>query len=239
MKRTLLFLLALFCAAAVLPQAHARAEEASVMLQVDTVTGESGEEVDIPVLLGSCLGVDSVQLDLNYDAEAVSLVSVTFGGLFTLSQYNDSEAGRVRIACASALGLNQAGALVTLRFTLTGESGSAVTITNAIVTRVDTDYNQSEALVAVENGGVTLGSAPLPAAKVTPWVPATPTPTPSPEPAPTPSPTPAPTPTTAVSAALDLARRIPAAAYLVTGALIFILILILSLAAANKKKRNG
>jgi len=239
MKRTLLFLLALFCAAAVLPQAHARAEEASVMLQVDTVTGESGEEVDIPVLLGSCLGVDSVQLDLNYDAEAVSLVSVTFGGLFTLSQYNDSEAGRVRIACASALGLNQAGALVTLRFTLTGESGSAVTITNAIVTRVDTDYNQSEALVSVENGGVTLGGAPLPAAKVTPWVPATPTPTPSPEPTPTPSPTPAPTPTTAVSAALDLARRIPAAAYLVTGALIFILILILSLAAANKKKRNG
>lgn len=239
MKRTLLFLLALFCAAAVLPQAHARAEEASVMLQVDTVVGESGEEVDVPVLLGSCLGVDSVQLDLNYDAEAVSLISVTFGGLFTLSEYNDSEAGRVRIACASALGLNQAGVLVTLHFTLTGEPGSAVTITNAVVTRVDTDYKQSFAIVAVENGGAALGSATLPAAKVTPWVPATPTPTPSPEPTPTPSPTPVPTPTTAVDAALALAQRIPAAAYIVTGALVLILILILSLAAANKKKRNG
>ena len=48
-----------------------------------------------------------------------------------------------------------------------------------------------------------------------------------------------PTPTTAVDAALALAQRIPAAAYIVTGALIFILILILSLAAATKKKRNG
>ena len=239
MKRILLFLMALVCAAVMLPLAHARAEEESVMLQIDTVAGESGGEVDIPVLLGSCLGVDSVQLDLNYDAEAVSLISVTFGGLFTLSEYNDNQAGRVLIACASALGLNQAGVLVTLRFTLTGETGSAVTITNAIITRVDTDYNQSAALVAVENGGVTLGNAPLPTAKVTPWIPATPTPSPSPVPTPTPTLTPAPTPTTAVDAALALAQRIPAAAYIVTGALIFILILILSLAAANKKKRNG
>ena len=237
MKRTLLFLLALFCAVVVLPQAHARAEEEPVTLQVDTVVGESGGEVDVPVLLGSCLGVDSVQLDLNYDAGAVSLVSVTFGGLFTLSEYNDNQAGRVRIACASALGLNQAGVLVTLRFTLTGESGSAATITNAVITRVDTDYNQSDAYVAVENGGVTLGNAPLPVAKVTPWVPSTPTPTPSPEPTPTPSPTPAPTPTTAIVAALALARRIPAAAYIVTGALVLILILILTLAAAKQKKR--
>lgn len=239
MKRTLLFLLALLCACAMLPQAHARAEEEPVMLQVGTVAGESGGEVDVPVLLGNCLGVDSVQLDLNYDADAVSLVLVTFNGLFTLSEYNDSEAGRVRIACASALGLNQAGALVTLRFALKGESGSAVTITNAIVTRVDTDYNQSAAFIAVEDGGVTLGSAALPAAKVTPWLPPTPTPTPSPVPTPTPSPTPAPTPTTAVSAALDLARRIPAAAYIVTGALVLILILILTLTAAKQKKRNG
>ncbi|MEA4871164.1 hypothetical protein SDC9_96216 [bioreactor metagenome] len=239
MKRTLLFLLALACTAAMLPLTHARAEEEPVSIQVDTVSGESGGEVDVPVLLDDCVGVDSVQLDLNYDADALSLVFVTFGGLFTASEYNGDEAGRVRVACASALGLKEPGALLTLRFALVSESGSAVTVTSAVVTRVDSDYNQSESLVTVENGGVTLGSAPLPAAKVTPWIPATPTPSPSPTPTPTPNPTPAPTPTTAADAALALAQRIPVAAYIVTGALVLILILLLSLASVKRKQSNG
>ena len=236
MKRTFLLLLALMCAAALFPQAHARAEEERVVFHVDTVSGESGADVDVPVLLGNCVGVDSVQFDLNYDADALTLVSVTFGGLFSASEYNAAEAGRVRVACANALGLTQAGTLLTLRFTATGETGSAIAITNAIVTRVDANYVQSPALAAAENGGVTAGTAPLPEAKVTPWVPATPTPTPTPEPTPTNAPTPAPTPTTALTAALTMARRIPPVTYAVIGALVIILILILSLAAAKRRK---
>lgn len=239
MKRTFLLLLALICAAALLPQAHARAEEERVVFHVDTVNGESGADVDVSVLLGNCVGVDSVQFDLNYDADALKLVSVTFGGLFSANEYYDAEAGRVRVACANALGLTQAGTLLTLRFTATGETGSAVTVTNAIVTRVDKDYVQSPAFTAAENGGVTIGEAALPAAKVTPWVPATPTPTPSPEPTPTIAPTPAPTPTTALTAALTMAQRIPPVTYAVIGALVLILIVILSLAAAKRKKCNG
>lgn len=239
MKRTFLLLLALICAAALLPEAHARAEEERVVFHVDTVNGESGADVDVSVLLCNCVGVDSVQFDLNYDADALKLVSVTFGGLFSASEYNDAEAGRVRVACANALGLTQAGTLLTLRFTATGETGSAVTVTSAIVTRVDADYVQSPALASAEDGGVTIGDTSLPAAKVTPWVPATPTPTPTPEPTPTNAPTPAPTPTTALTAALTMARRIPPVTYAVIGALVIILIVILSLTAAKRRKHNG
>ena len=239
MKRTLLLLLAQICAAALFPQAHARAEEERVVFHVDTVDGVSGSDVDVSVLLGNCAGVDSVQFDLNYDADALKLVSVTFGELFSAYDYNDAEAGRVRVACANALGLKQAGTLLTLRFTATSETGSAVTVTNAIVTRVDTDYVQSPAFASAENGGVTIGSASLPAAKVTPWIPATATPTPSPEPTPTNTPTPSPTPTTALTAALVMAQRIPPVTYGVIGALVILLIVILSLAAAKRRKNNG
>ena len=239
MKRTLLLLLALICAAALFPQAHARAEEERVVFHVDTVGAESGKDVDVSVLLGNCDGVDSVQFDLNYDADALKLVSVTFGGLFSASEYNDAEAGRVRVACANALGLTHAGTLLTLRFTATGETGSAVTVTNAIVTRVDANYVQSIAFASAENGGVTIGGASLPAAKVTPWIPATATPTPSPTPTPTNTPTPSPTPTTALTAALVMAQRIPPVTYAVIGALVILLIVILSLAAAKRRKSNG
>ncbi len=191
MKRTLLLLGALLLAVALAAPAKAYAvEEDVVRIQVDTVSGESGKQVDLPVLLKGCAGVDSAQFDINYDSAVLEFVSMTPGDLFA-AQYtviNADTPGRIRVACASALGLTGDGTLLTLRFRLLSEAGSAVTISNGIITRVDASYNQTTAMIAITDGGITVGTAPLPAPVVTPWVPATPIPSPTPTPLPSPSP---------------------------------------------------
>ena len=191
MKRTLLLLSALLLAVVLAAPAKAYAvEEDVVRIQVDTVTGEAGKQVDLSVQLSDCAGVDSAQFDINYDSAALEFVSMTPGDLFA-AQYtviNADTPGRIRVACASALGLSGAGTLMTLRFRVLGDAGSAVTISNGIITRVDASYNQTTALIAITDGGITVGTAPLPAPVVTPWVPATPIPSPTPTPIPTPSP---------------------------------------------------
>ena len=191
MKRTLLLLSALLLAVALTAPAKAYAvEEDVVRIQVDTVTGESGKQVDLSVQLSNCAGVDSAQFDINYDSAALEFVSMTPGDLFA-AQYtviNADTPGRIRVACASALGLSGAGTIMTLRFRLLTDAGSAVTISNGIITRVDASYNQTTALIAITDGGITVGTAPMPAPVVTPWVPATPIPSPTPTPIPTPSP---------------------------------------------------
>ena len=165
-------------------------EEDVVRIQLDTVSGESGKQVDLSVQLSNCAGVDSAQFDINYDSAALEFVSMTPGDLFA-AQYtviNADTPGRIRVACASALGLSGAGTLMTLHFRLLTDAGSAVTISNGIITRVDASYNQTTALIAITDGGITVGTAPLPAPVVTPWVPATPIPSPTSTPIPSPSP---------------------------------------------------
>ena len=165
MKRPLLLLSALLLAVVFVFPVHARAEEEVVSIQVGTVSGENGALVDLPLLLDNCTGVDSVQFDLNYDSAALQFVSMTPGDLFA-AQYtiaNSDVPGRVRIACASALGLGESGTLLTLRFRLLSEAGSAVSITSGIITRVDADYNQTKAYLAIQDGGISAGTAPLPA----------------------------------------------------------------------------
>ena len=191
MKRTLLLLSALLLAVALAAPAKAYAvEEDGVRIQVDTVSGEAGNQVDLPVLLKGSAGVDSAQFDINYDSAALEFVSMTPGDLFAAQHtvINADTPGRIRVACASALGLSGAGTLMTLRFRLLTVAGSAVTISNGIITRVDASYNQTTALIAITDGGITVGTAPLPAPVVTPWVPATPIPSPTPTPIPSPSP---------------------------------------------------
>ena len=244
MKRTLLFFMALLLAVLFVSPAQAHAEDESVMIQIDTVSGEAGGQIDLPVLLDNCAGVDSVQFDLNYDSAALEFVSMTPGDLFP-AQYtvaNSDVPGRVRIACASALGLEGAGTLLTLRFRLLGETGSAVAITSGIVTRVDADYNQTTAYVSIQDGGVTAGAAALPAPAVTPWVPATPVPTPSPTPeiTATPEVTVAPesaTPaeeTAAPSVASSLSLN-PMVLYIGGGLLLAVVVLVVILVARKNK----
>lgn len=243
MRRTLLIFSALLFAVLFAFPAQARAEETVVMIQVGTVSGENGDQIDLPVLLDQCAGVDSVQFDLNYDSAALEFVNMTPGDLFA-AQYtiaNSDVPGRVRIACASALGLEGAGTLLTLRFRLISDTGSAVSVTSGIVTRVDADYNQSKAYVAIQDGGVTAGTAALPAPAVTPWVPATPVPTPSPTPEITPTPelTAAPepeAPATATSAPTGISGLNPMVLYIGGGLLLAVVILVVILLSRRGRK---
>jgi hypothetical protein len=244
MKRTLLFFTALLFAVLFVFPAQAHAEEEIVMIQVGTVSGENGKQIDLPVLLDNCTGVDSVQFDLNYDSAALEFVSMTPGDLFA-AQYtvaNSDIPGRVRIACASALGLSGPGTLLTLRFRLLSDAGSAVSVTSGIVTRVDADYNQSSAYVAIQDGGISAGTAALPAPAVTPWVPATPVPTPSPTPEITATPEVTAAPETAAPAEATAAPTIlsslnPMVLYVGGGLLLAVVILVVIL--ISRKSRKG
>lgn len=249
MKRTLTILSAVLLAAALFIPARALAAEESVVIQVATVNVESGAQADVSVLLDRCAGVDSVQFDLNYDSAALAFVSMTPGDLFA-AQYtvvNADEPGRVRVACASALGLSGAGTLLTLRFRALSDAGSAVSITSGIVTRVDADYNQSEAYVSIEDGGVTIAAAALPSPSVTPWVPATPIPTPSPTPSITATPevqeaaalqTIAQTQTSTPDETAPSILRLNPAVYYVGGGLLLAVIILVILLLSRKKKQD-
>ena len=241
MKRPLLFLSALLLAVVFIFPVHARAEEESVLIQVSTVSGENGALVDLPLLLDNSTGVDSVQFDLNYDSAALQFVSMTPGDLFA-AQYtiaNSDVPGRVRIACASALGLGESGTLLTLRFRLLTETGSAVSVTSGIVTRVDADYNQTKSYVAIQDGGITAGAAPLPAPAVTPWVPATPVPTPSPTPEVTATPEAAATPEQASASPEAVAAPeggLTANVYYIGGGLLLVVVLLVVILLVRKSR---
>lgn len=191
MKRMLPVLTALILAALIPAYALAEGNE-SVTISIGTASAEADAQVDVPVYLKNCAQVDSIQFDLNYDPAALSVVSVTPGDLFLAEYvvYNADEPGRIRIACADALGLKGDGTLLTVRFTALSAAGSALTVTGGVITRVDADYQQTNAYVTLEDGGVSSGAGAVPAALVTPWIPETPPPTPTPEPTASPVPEP-------------------------------------------------
>ena len=242
MKRVFLFLTVLLLAVSLTAPKRALAEEAdSVLISIGTVTGETDSQIDLPVTLSQCKSVDSVQFDLNYDSAALAFLSMTPGELFA-AQYtviNTDVPGRIRVACASALGLEGAGTLMTLRFQVLSDTGSAVTVSSGIVTRVDEAYNQSTALVSIADGGVAIGTAPLPAPVVTPWVPATPVPSPTP--------TPEVTATPEITQAQNLTspeivapptERLTASVYYVGGGLM-LAVVALSILVMAKRNRNN
>ncbi len=243
MRRTFLVLLALLLAVTLSAPTRAFAEEEEfVQIQVGTVSGESNGQIDLSVLLSNCAGVDSIQFDLNFDSAALEYVSMTPGDLFA-AQYtvaNSDMSGRVRIACASALGLEGAGTLLTLRFRVLSDTGSAVNITNGIVTRVDADYNQTIAYVSITDGGVTIGEAALPAPVATPWVPATPVPTPSPTPEPTATPEATVTPEAASPEVVEpSANGLPTAVYYVGGGLLLAVIILVVLLISRRNNDHS
>ncbi len=251
MKKPLLILSALLMSVCIFLPARALAEEEMVLLTVGTTDGEAGAEVDVPVLLSDCECVDSAQFDINYDASALSVVSVTPGDLFP-AEYciaNTDESGRIRVACACASGLANDGTLMTIRFKILTETGSALTLTSGIITRIDEAYVQSEAYVTLENGGVTVGGAAVPEPLVTPWVPATPVPTPSPTPEVTEAPGTMVVPdagqsSAAPEAAESTQQSVGPIAYAVVGALALLLIVLIVVSVRNKRRaspsgRNG
>lgn len=164
MKRLLPVFAALLLAVMLPSGALALEGDEVVSIVVGSVSGENGDKIDVSVSLENCTGVDSIQFDLNYDSSALSFVSLTPGDLFLAEYvvYNADEPGRIRIACADALGLKGDGTLLTIRFTALSNNGSALAVTNGIITRVDADYQQTNAYVSYENGGVSIGGGIVP-----------------------------------------------------------------------------
>jgi len=244
MKRMLLVLTAVVLAALIPASALAAEGNESVTIVIGTASTESGGQAEIPVYLKGCAGVDSIQFDLNYDPAALTVVSVTPGDLFLAEYvvYNADEPGRIRIACADALGLKGDGTLLTVRFAAQSAAGSALTATNGVITRVDADYNQTKAYVLLEDGGVSIGTGAIPAALVTPWVPETPPPTPTPEPTPTVEPAPAELAQVEQSASPE-ASSVPTdgtvdpISYVVVAVLFVILIVLIVVSVLKRRKR--
>ncbi|MCE5187826.1 MAG: hypothetical protein LLF75_01370 [Eubacteriales bacterium] len=245
MKR-LLLVFAVLTLAALLPIHTLAAEEnGSVTIVVGSVSAENGAFADVPVYLENSKSVDSIQFDLNYDPAALSIVSVTPGDLFLPEYviYNADEPGRLRIACADALGLKGDGTLLTVRFTVLSGTGSALTATSGIITCVDADYNQTNAYVSLEDGGVSIGESAAPAALVTPWIPETPVPTPTPEPTPTVVPDleslaePTVSGQPESSAAPIAEEQVGPVSYIVVAVLFFLLLVLIFVSAAKRRRK--
>ncbi len=248
MRRLLLLISALVLALCLIAPSAALADgEPVVLLTFGSATGEVGDEVDVPVLLSDCESVDSIQIDINYDPAALSVVSVTPGDLFPVEYCyaNFAESGVVRVACACALGLEGDGTLLTIRFKILSETGSALTVTSRLagseVTYIDADFNQYTAYLSIENGGVSVGAGTVPNPLVTPWAPVSPSPTPSPTPTATPEPTAAPTEqaaTPAPEAPAPSASGMDPFAYYVIGGLIVLILIVIVVSAVRRRKAH-
>jgi len=256
MRKLLPILSALVLSAMMVIPVHALAEEdtdKTVRISVGSASGEVGVEVDVPIMLYDCENVDSIEFNLNYDPDALSVVSVTPGDLFP-AEYcvsNSDTPGTVSIACACRDGLDGSGTLLTVRFEILNDTGSALTVTThksgeyaeEVVSYIDEDYNQYFSYVSLENGSVTVGSALAPDPLVTPWVPATPVPTPSPTPEATEVPVTslqtddeetAQSPTSETGGDSD----VEPVAYFVVGGLFIILIVLIVVTVANRRKAH-
>lgn len=250
MRKILSVFSVVILAVCLLSPAYALADEGRVVrLSVGRAGGEVGAEVDVPVMLYDCERVDSVEFDLNYDPAALSVVSVTPGDLFPVEYCvsNASEAGVIHVACACALGLEEDGTLLTVRFEILSETGSAVTVTSHLsekeITYIDDDYNQYSAYIELENGGVSIAAGTIPEPLLTPWTPVTPTPAPTDTPAPTEIPqietqqqTDGPEATPEKTGSLS---DVDPVAYYVVGGLVGLLVILIAVSLGVRKKHRS
>jgi hypothetical protein len=256
MRKLLPILSALILGVMMIIPVHALAEDEdtdmTVRIYVSSASGEVGAKVDVPVMLYDCEQVDSIEFNLNYDSNALSVISVTPGDLFP-AEYCVSNAdtpGYVSIACACRDGLEGSGTLLTVRFEILNETGSALTVTThksgeyaeQVVSYIDADYNQYFSYVSVENGSVTVGSAEAPEPLVTPWIPATPVPTPTAVPEATDVPLASvqsdetETTTPEPSAESRSIADVDPIAYIVVGGLFVVLIILIVITVTNRRK---
>ena len=192
-KRTALFSLILMLL--LLPVFSARGEDEIGIKVADAAIAADGQAV-VTVSLSNCGGMDSLQFDVWYDADAAMLTDAAPGDLLSGGTYafNTGNAGVIRFAYASAEGLKEgSGTALVLTFAALQDSGTAVLVSEAKASRYDGENGtgQYKAFLTVENGGIAAAdSGTVPEAAVTPWIPETPTPSPVPTPEPTETPEP-------------------------------------------------
>lgn len=186
MRKGFAALLLSLCVLALAMPAAAKAD-GTVALTVATMQAAAGDTVSLPISIGSCEGLDSLEFRINYDPAVLELVRLVNGDVFE-SEFlisNPSEAGLVRVAAISAYGLTTSGTVLTLEMRVLTDAGSAVALTDVRGTLVDPDdsFHQSKAYFLLADGGVAAPDGLLPAARVTPWVAETPVPVETPVPA--------------------------------------------------------
>ena len=98
--------------AALLPAALAEGE---IALQTDTVTAKAGGQATVTVALSNASGMDSLQLRVNYDPEALRLTAEPEPGeplAGGVAVSNIDEAGVIVFAFASAAGVREDGTVL-------------------------------------------------------------------------------------------------------------------------------
>ncbi len=190
-KRTIFVILILLLLLA--PTFPALGED-EIGIKVSNTSIAPDGQAAVTVALSNCRGMDSLQFDIWYDANAVMLTDAVPGDLLAggIYAFNTETAGIIRFAYASAEGLQEGnGTAVMLTFAALQDTGSAVLVSKAKASRLNggNGTGQLKAFVTVENGGIApVNSEVVPEAGVTPWIPETPTPTPEPTPEPTETP---------------------------------------------------
>lgn len=196
MKRTnrfLVILLVLLICSSLFSGAFAQEE---ISVSVSTVTAAKGDQAVVTIHADNLQGMDSIQFHVNYDAAQLKLASHPEPGAQLakgIAFSNTEKNGLIIFAYACAEGLSGNCDILTITFDVITDKGSAVTLSDVLVSRVDEVKNQSKVYITLQDGGVMVDGNGMPEPVVTPWPVETPTPTPEPTPAPTPEPTPEPT----------------------------------------------
>lgn len=103
-------------------------------LTVETSTVTQGSSVSLSVTAADLVSLGTLELALYYDSAALSVSSVTAGGLFSseMFDYNADEAGVIRVNCVSFAGVSGSGTVLTVIFTASSTASGTYPITLAV-----------------------------------------------------------------------------------------------------------
>ena len=243
MKKFLLCTILVVCCFLI---AAASLAEGEIGIGIEVADVAEDGKTTVALDLTSCLGMDSLQFNLNYDSTAFQYVTAEGGELLSdgLFVFNPDEPGVVRFAFACADGLkNDSGTAFTVILAPTNEFGSVLTITDVLATKYDSStQEQTKAYITLQNNEEIIGEG-SPEARITPWIPETPTPAPTftPEPTATAEPTVVPENETTETdipeepVKQDFRKYLP---YVAIGLVVIIIVLIIVLIIRKKRDED-
>lgn len=103
-------------------------------LTAGTATVTQGSSVSLSVTASDLVSLGTMELTIYYDSAALSVSSVTAGGLFSseMFDYNADEAGVIRVNCVSFAGVSGSGTVLTVYFTASSTASGTYPITLAV-----------------------------------------------------------------------------------------------------------
>ena len=165
--------------------------EGEVVFEVPTVNAQPGDTVSIPVTLtGSNFECHAMNMNVQYDAEALTLNSATEGDAISGATMKvldtESELGKVKLGLLYAYdGMTAGGTLFTMNFTVNENATGNAALTINVVTFANMPAGSTTATpiaYIANNGAVVVGQPATPVPETDTPAPATPVPeTPIPE----------------------------------------------------------